>query len=55
MNQDLDTKEVLRLQQTETGYDLYFNEKDYVTLEIKDGEVLNKLTKKQLDFVKVHI
>ncbi len=51
MNQKMDTKEFLKLQETEQGYDLYINDKP-IKLEFKSGKLLNELTKKQMNFVK---
>ena len=50
MNQRMDTKEVLTLQETPNGYDLYINT-DKQELLIHEGKIVNDLTKKQRKFV----
>lgn len=55
MNKEIDTSETLRLQETKDGYDLIIMRTERMKLKIKDGKILNKLTKRQLEFVKSHV
>ena len=55
MNQKIDTSETLRIQETKDGYTLIIIKQVEIKLKIEDGKVLNKLSKRQMEFVKVHI
>jgi len=54
MNKFLDTKEFLKLQETDNGYILFINN-DPQKVVIKNGVIKNKLTKKQLEFVQDYL
>lgn len=54
MNKKIVTSETLRLQETENGYDLFIITTEKVQLKIKNGNILNELSKTQIEFVKDH-
>lgn len=54
MNKKIEPSETFRLHETKKGYDLFIITTEQIKLNIKNGKILNNLTKRQIDFVKCH-
>ena len=55
MNQRMDTREILTLQETADGHDLIINGKERIKIIVENGKIQNDLTDKQLNFVKNYV